>query len=46
MRFGKALYRVIDCNLAAPPEIGPTFLNRMYLADSYMRIWVRHKLHF
>ena len=41
MRFGKALYRVIDFILTAPPKLGPTFLNKVDLADSYMRIWVR-----
>ena len=41
MRFGKSLYRVIDCILTAPPKLGPTFLNKVYLADAYMRIWVR-----
>ena len=41
MRFGKALYRVIDCILRAPPELGSTFLNKGDLADAYMRIWVR-----
>ena len=41
MRFGKVLYRVIDCILVAPPELGPTFLNTVDLADAYMRIWVR-----
>ena len=40
MRFGKALYRVIDCILKAPQELGPTFLNKVDLADAYMRIWV------
>ena len=41
LRFVKALYRVIDCILNAPPELGPTFLNKVDLADAYMRIWVR-----
>ena len=41
MRFGKALYRVIDSILNAPPKLGPTFLNKVYLADAYMRTWVR-----
>ena len=41
MRFGKALYRVIYCILKAPPELGPTLLNKVDLADAYMRIWVR-----
>ena len=38
MRFGKALYRVIDCILTAPAKLGPTFLNKVYLADAYMQI--------
>ena len=41
MRFGKALYRVIDCILKAPPEVGPTFLNKVDLSDACMRIWVQ-----
>ena len=41
MRFGKALYRVIDCIITAPPKLGPTFLNKFDLEDAYMRIWVR-----
>ena len=41
MRFGKALYRVIDCILAAPPKLGPAFLNKVYLSNAYMHIWVR-----
>ena len=41
MRFGKALYRVIYCILRAPPDLGSTFLNKVDLADAYMRIWVR-----
>ena len=41
MRFVKDLYRVIDCILAAPPKLGPTFLKKVDLADAYMRIWVR-----
>ena len=40
MQFGKALYRVIDCILKAPPKLGPTFLNKVYLANAYMHIWV------
>ena len=41
MRFSKALYRVIDCILKAPLELGPTFLNKVDLADAYMRIWMQ-----
>ena len=41
MRFGKSLYRVIDCILNEPPKLGPTFLNKVDLADAYMCIWVR-----
>ena len=40
-RFGKALYRVIYCILAAPPKLGPTFLNKVDIADAYMRTGVR-----
>ena len=41
MRFGKSLYMVIYCVLVAPPELGPTLLNKVDLTDSYMGIWVR-----
>ena len=41
MRFGKALYKVIDCIITAPPKIGPDFLSKVDLAYAYMRIWVR-----
>ena len=41
MHFRKSIYRLIDCILAAPPKLGPTFLNKVDLADAYMRIWVR-----
>ena len=40
MHFGKALYRFIDCILAAPPNLGPNFLNKVDLADAYILIWV------
>ena len=40
IRFGKALYRIIDCILGAPPKLGPTFINKVDLEDAYMRIWV------
>ena len=43
MRFGKALHRIIDCILESPPKLGPTFLNKVDLADAYMRIWFRLK---
>ena len=38
MCLGKTL---IDYIISAPPELGPTFLNKVDLADAYMRIWVR-----
>ena len=41
--FEKALYRVVDCILAAPLNLEPTFLNKVDLADAYMRILVRLK---
>ena len=31
---------MIDCILTAPPKLGPAFLNKVDLADAYMRIWV------
>ena len=34
MRFGKSLYRVIDCILEALTKLGPTFLNKVDLADA------------
>ena len=37
MRFGKALHRIIDCILAAPPKLGPTFIDKVYIADENMR---------
>ena len=41
MRFGKSLYRFIDCILNAPPKLAPTFLKKVDLSDAYMRIWVQ-----
>ena len=41
MRFVKALYRVINFILVVPPKLGPTFLNKVNLADAYMHIWDR-----
>ena len=41
MCFIKSLYRAIDCILAAPAKLGPTFLNKLDIVDAYMRIWVR-----
>ena len=41
MCFGKAIYRMIDCILEAPPKLVPTFLNELDIVDAYMRIWVR-----
>ena len=43
VRFNKSLYRVVDCILAAPPKLGPTFLNKVNLADAYTHIWVHLK---
>ena len=41
IRFGKSLYRVIDCILTVLLKLGPTLLNKVYLADAYMCIWLR-----
>ena len=38
MCFGKSLYIIIDCILAAPPKLGPALLNKVDLKDAYMRI--------
>ena len=43
MQFRKSLYRVIAFILTAQPKLGPTLLNKVSLADAYMRIWVRLK---
>ena len=40
IRSGKSLYRVVAYILAAPPKLGPTFFNKLDLADAYMYIWV------
>ena len=40
MRFRKYVYHLIDCILSSPPELGPTFINKVDLSDVYMRIWV------
>ena len=40
MRFGKAPYHLIGYILAADPKLGLTLLNKVDLADAYMRIWV------
>ena len=41
MWFGNPLYRLIYCIIAAPPDLGPAFLNTVDLADVYMGIWIR-----
>ena len=40
MRFGKALYHLIDLILVGNPKLFPAFINKVDLADAYMRIWV------
>ena len=40
MRFGKALYHLIDLILVVNPKLVPAFINKVDLAHAYMRIWV------
>ena len=39
--FGRALCHLIDCILSADPVLGPTFMRKSDLADTYMSIWVQ-----
>ena len=41
LRCRKTLHKVIDCILVPPPKLCPTVLNKVDLAEAYMRIWVR-----
>ena len=41
MRFGKALHKLLDSIISVDPALGPTYLCKVYIADVYMRIWVR-----
>ena len=41
MRFGVTLRRIIRRILQADPQLGPFYLGKVDLVDSYMRIWVR-----
>ena len=40
MRFGRSLHRLINCILLAGPSLGSNFMNKVNLADAYMRILV------
>ena len=41
MRFGRSLHRLLDCILKEDPELGPRFLCKVDLYDTYMCIWLR-----
>ena len=41
MRLGFTLRRIMRRVLMADPMLGPVYLGKVDLADSYMRIWVR-----
>ena len=42
MIFGGALLRILKQLLTADPRLGPVYLSKVYLADAYMRLWVRN----
>ena len=39
MRFGGALQRILKQVLTADPRLGPVYISKVDLADSYMRLW-------
>ena len=41
MRFWGALLRILKKVLNADPRLGPVYLSKVDLEDSYMRLWVR-----
>ena len=41
MRFGGELQRILKQVLTTNLRLGPVYLSRLYLADAYMRLWVR-----
>ena len=41
MLLGNTLKRTIRHVLKADPTLGPIYLSKVYLADVYMRLWVR-----
>ena len=41
MRFGGALLRILKQALTAHPRLGPVYLSKVNLEDTYMRLWVR-----
>jgi hypothetical protein len=41
MQFGKALLRILQAIVYAPPEHGPVFLFKLDIADGFYRVWVR-----
>ena len=38
MRFGHAIRRFIDCILDVDPDLGPAYLRKVDIADTYMHI--------
>ena len=40
MRFGKAPHRLLGYILEEEPCLCPTYLSKVYLADTYMHTWV------
>ena len=41
MSFGGALLRILKQVLTADPRLGPVYLRKIDLSDTYMRLWVR-----
>ena len=41
MKFGRDMQCLVDCILATDPELGPTFMRKVDLADAYIHIWVQ-----
>ena len=41
MRFSGALQSILKQVLTVDLRLGPVYLNRIYLVDAYMRLWVR-----
>ena len=41
MNFGVTLHHIIRRVLMANPRLGPVYLEKVDLADAYMRLWVR-----
>ena len=41
MRFGGVLLRILKQLITTDPRLGPVYLSKLNLEDTYMRLWVR-----